>query len=119
MDRVPPLSSQSLDGTGLPTVLLDQGTQELQKFATLTYKGLLEREENLLKAPGRSDLRVFCRLDLGIYLNNQGDYQWFVNEIASSARAGLFLKSLDRGSSRIGMDFAFALKEWVIQCHSH
>jgi hypothetical protein len=37
-----------------------------------------------------SGLRVFCRLDVSIYRDGRGEYNYFVNEITRTHGAGLF-----------------------------
>jgi hypothetical protein len=62
-----------------------------------------------------SELRMFCRLDISIFLRSDTNvYQYFVNEIATTHKAGLFLPFLDNASVwRLASDYASALRAWV------
>lgn len=66
----------------------DNVDSSLEKYALDILGRVIALEE---KKFGRmSALRVFCRLDVSIYLEKNGDHKYFVNEITRTHGAGLF-----------------------------
>jgi hypothetical protein len=95
------------------------GTEVLKDFATKTYRYLVNEEEKRIDRP--SDLRVFCRLDISIFLNNlTNQHEYFVSEIVTTHRAALFLPYMDGPTTfRFAADYAATIRAWVAMHRSH
>jgi hypothetical protein len=44
---------------------------------------------------GRSSLRVFARLDIGLMANSEGRPSYFINEVTQAPTGNLFLNEMD------------------------
>jgi hypothetical protein len=78
---------------------------ELLEFATKVVQGLIAREELLSEGQIPSDLRLFCRVDVGVMrVSSQGEddarYQYFVNEVERGHATCLF-GILDESSGEV------------------
>ncbi|KAF8057198.1 hypothetical protein FPV67DRAFT_1430325 [Lyophyllum atratum] len=91
----------------------EKGREELTSFLTKTYNGLVEAHGKRLKEYWSSDLRVFCRIDVSIVGLPNGGLEYFVNEIATSHSAGLFLSYCESEASTLALDFATVLRGWI------
>ena len=100
-----------MGNSDLPTFLQDIGTKELLDFATKTYKYLVNEEERM-NGNELTDLRFLCRLDVSVFFF-QGRYSYFINEIAATHKAGLFIRYTKEQVPRITADYAVALRAWV------
>ena len=79
----------------------DNIESSLDKFVLDILVRVIALEERRM---GRmSALRVFCRLDVSIYLEKGGEHKYFVNEITRTHGAGLF----SQWDSNNRLDFLF------------
>lgn len=106
-------SATQLHDSHLPSYLQSQGSHDFREFITQTYYGLIHTDERILEKGQLSDLRVFCRIDASVYMGLAGTYHFYVNEVAATQKAGLFLSYIDHQASRIATDFANALRVLV------
>jgi len=60
-----------------------------------------------------SDFRVFCRIDVSVYMDMAGRYHFYVSEVAATQKAGLFLHYTENQAPRIATDFANAFRSLV------
>lgn len=105
-------STPNLCDSTLPSVLQRQGLEEFQDFALKTYYALIEADEQSFTK--FSQLRVFCRLDISVHFDaERRRYDFFVNEIAYTHKAVLFLHYLEQDKSRVTTDMAMALRGLV------
>lgn len=65
-----------------------RGIKEYRTFVLQVVRRLIRLEE--AEAGGKSDLRVFCRVDISTYQDDQGEFHWMVNELARSQYTGLY-----------------------------
>ncbi|KAK7434310.1 hypothetical protein VKT23_020260 [Stygiomarasmius scandens] len=68
---------------------LDRGEAEFRRFVEETVAGLIEEEEKI-KGQKKSSLRVFCRVDVGLILDGNGEYHYYASEVERSLTVGLF-----------------------------
>jgi hypothetical protein len=102
-----------LHDSTLPSYIQSKGTRAFQHFVTQTYRGLIQADERILKIGQLSDLRVFCRLDISVFMSEAGSYRYFVNEVEASHGTGLFLHYIPTPGPRVMTDLAIALKTMV------
>jgi hypothetical protein len=106
-------STVGLHDSDLPSHLQSQGSVDFNKFVTQTYYGLIHTDERILEKGRVSDFRVFCRIDVSVFMDAAGAYHFYVNEVAATQKAGLFLAYTERQAPRIATDFAHALRALV------
>jgi len=106
-------STTELHDSDLPSYLQNQGSEDFKKFVTQTYYGLIHTDEQILDKGQVSDFRVFCRIDVSVYMDTTGVYHFYVSEVAATQKAGLFLKYTFNQASRIATDFANAFRALV------
>lgn len=105
-------STPDLCDSTLPSALQRQGLDEFQDFALKTYYALIEADEQSFTK--LSQLRVFCRLDISVHFDaERRGYDFFVNEIAYTHKAVLFLHNLANDKARVATDMATALRGLV------
>jgi hypothetical protein len=114
---IPAGFSTELTNPYLPSIDTEAGFASLKAFAADTLRGLIILDETTIpiRANGKtvhSDLRVFCRLDISV-LFHAGQYHWFVNEIAATAKAGLFLKFMGPITNSLVADYTLAIRSMV------
>ncbi|TDL13817.1 hypothetical protein BD410DRAFT_846594 [Rickenella mellea] len=91
-----------------------EGVDEFYSFVTDTLNALAPPDEQNIEGNSSSSLRVFCRMDIGVFVDsatNQASY--FVNEIEASMNAGVWngLKGVDL----VGDSFATPFSEWLVR----
>src|SRR5437868_5841344 len=92
-----------------------QGKKEFDNFVEKTYRGLIEFDErhfsrlDVNRPTFVSDIRVFCRVDVGVMKVQGLGYQYFVNDISTSESANLGLKYV-KSPDGICMDLAATLR---------
>ena len=106
-------STAELHDSHLPSYLQDQGSEDFKKFVTQTYYGLIHTDEQILDKGQVSDFRVFCRVDVSVYMDMAGVYHFYVSEVAATHKAGLFLAYTHNQAPRIATDFANAFRALV------
>lgn len=72
----------------VPQQQLDDGKPRLHKFVLDTLAGLIKLEERQNRL--QSGLRLFCRIDVAVLKNADGDYVYWVNEVDRTPNASLF-----------------------------
>jgi hypothetical protein len=93
--------------------LQNSGSEEFETFVTQTYYGLIHLEEKILEKPQLSDLRVFCRMDVGVMKDEKNQYGYFVNQVEASHGTSLFLNYIGGRASGVSTDIAVALRTMV------
>ena len=91
----------------------NQGLQDFKDFITQTYYGLIHTDEQILDKEQISDFRIFCRIDVSVYMDNAGLYHFYVSEVAATQKAGLFLSFTENQAPHIAADFAIAFRALV------
>lgn len=104
--------TSQLNDSVLPSHIHAQGTQAFKDFVTKSYYGLIHCDELVLENR-LSDLRVFCRIDVSVFMDSTGNYQYFVNEVEASHGTALLLHYTGNQGPRIAVDFATALRTMV------
>ena len=61
-----------------------------RKFVENAVRALVEVEEQRVSDGTKSELRFFCRVDVGILRDPQGEYHYFINEVQRSHGAFIF-----------------------------
>jgi hypothetical protein len=107
------LSTTLLHDSDLPSYLQWEGTRQFQEFIMQTYHGLIHADEHILKKGQLSNHRVFCRIDVSVFCDQEGSYKFFVNELAGTPWALLFLCYTHRQAPCITTDLANALRTMV------
>ena len=97
----------------LPSHIHFSSTRAFKAFVTNTHHGLIHHDECILNRDRLSDLRVFCRIDVSVFMDTTGKYQYFANEVEASHGTTLFLHYIDRQGPRIAADLATALRMMV------
>ncbi|KAG6369439.1 hypothetical protein JVT61DRAFT_14857 [Boletus reticuloceps] len=88
-----------------------KGWEELRSFIDAVYRGLVIQESN--PSGLRSSLTVFCRMDIGLMFDGEGNPSYFVNEIERTPTMSMWLKVVEDTTNRFMFDtFARVL-------HSH
>lgn len=80
---------QWLNGTarGIPQSILNRGVDEIKDFASKSFEDLVRERKALVGA--RSDLELFCALDIEVMLTPQGSLGYFVRNVLSGLGFGL------------------------------
>jgi len=60
-----------------------------------------------------SSLRVFCRVDMGIFVDPEGKASYFINEVERGIATSLFVGDGQYTVGQVGMDVARSLKPWI------
>ncbi|KAH9910591.1 uncharacterized protein BXZ73DRAFT_83411 [Epithele typhae] len=92
------------------------GLNELQTFAEVTFKGLCQLEQGC-SPTGSSDLTLFARIDIGLIPDNQGGFQYFVNEVERSWGTTLFGSLESHVVVSAVHQFGQSLAAWVKEKH--
>jgi hypothetical protein len=93
--------------------LQSSGSEEFKHFVTKTYYALIHKEETILEKSQLSDLRVFCRMDVGVFKDQHQKYQYFVNKVEASHGTSLFLNHIGPRASGVATDMAVAFRTMV------
>jgi hypothetical protein len=91
------------------------GRREFETFVMNTYRHLVDCERK--KMGGSSTLEVFCRMDLGLFLGEDGNLGYFVNEVERTLTTGLWTRNLDVNYNTFAGTFATALVHWADNLH--
>lgn len=67
------------------------GNQVFTTFVEETVKALIDKEESTQST--MSSLRVFCRVDVGVWKADGNIYHYFVNEVERTVTVGLYRKT--------------------------
>jgi hypothetical protein len=89
----------------------DAADAEFLNFARQNLSLLIESEERRLTTP--SSLRVFARLDIGIWRNPGGSLNYFVNEVERGPSTSLWSREHSWIPARIGPAFGKSLRAWL------
>lgn len=85
--------------------------EEFNTFVKNTYHHLVNCERK--KMGGPSTLEVFCRMDIGLFLKDDGNLGYFVNEVERSLTCGLWTRNLEVDSNLLARNFSTALVRWT------
>lgn len=66
---------------GVPQTLLQRGVQEIKRFASESFEDLVRERRELVGA--KSDLELFCALDIEVMLTQRGSLALFVRNVVS------------------------------------
>lgn len=78
----------------------ERGNKELIYFATKSLQALINQEEHV--GDVKSDLRLFCRMDIGVLKNSESQYNYFINGLSRKLNTTMFITDgntqlVDRG----------------------
>jgi hypothetical protein len=93
----------------------DHADTEFLSFAEQNLSQLIKIEEARLKTP--SSLRVFARLDIGIWRDASGVLSYFVNEVERGPSTFLWSRQDSWIPGRIGPVFGKSLRAWLDMYH--
>jgi hypothetical protein len=106
---------------GLPKEELDAARLELETFAETTLRNLVEAER--MAYYHRPSIETFCRLDIGVMPDEEGNLRYFVNEVTRSPTAACLFSGYTFGvktvAPNLGADFAVAFHRYLCQQHSN
>jgi hypothetical protein len=105
-------STPDLHDSFLGSDLQSKGTKDFETFVKKSFYGLIQEEEKVLWGE-LSDLRVFCRVDVSIFQDTKGKYQYFINEVEASHGTTLFIEYIHQRGPRIMSDLASSIRAKV------
>jgi hypothetical protein len=85
-----------------------RGKQELVSFATKSLNALIDQEER--GGTFKSDLQLFCRMDVGVMYNVDSELHYFINGVYRTLDATLFMT---KGDARL-MDIRKAICQELV-----
>lgn len=92
----------------------NEGWEDLRNFIDKMYRGLVSQESNPTGTV--SSLTVFCRLDIGLMFDEEGNPSYFVNEVERTPTMSMWLKTVGDTTNRCMLDtFARILHTHVSQ----
>jgi hypothetical protein len=80
----------------------ERGNKELAFFANKSLQALIDEEEKVGNL--KSDLRLFCRMDIGVLKNSGSQYNYFINRLSRTQNTVMFMTGqnpqlVDRGKA--------------------
>jgi len=60
-----------------------------------------------------TSLRVFCRADIGVFVDPGGKAWYFVHKVERGIATSLFVGDGQHTAGQVGMDIARSLKPWI------
>jgi hypothetical protein len=106
-------TTPALHDSALPSYVQLLGTKEFEGFLKKSFYGLIHQEEKILPKGQLSDLRAFCRLDVSVWMDRKGAYEYFVNEVEASHGTSLFIHYIHSKGPRMLTDLALSLRTKV------
>lgn len=104
---------------GLPKEELDAARLELETFAETTLWSLVQAER--MAYYHRPSIEIFCRMDIGVMPDEEGNLQYFVNEVTRSPTAACLFSGHTFGvktvAPNLGADFAVAFHKYLCEQH--
>lgn len=79
-----------------------EGWADLCRFVDKVYQELARTESRT--SGTKSSLTVFCRMDVGLIFDDDGNPSYFVNEIERSPTMSMWLRAIDDTSNRFMLD---------------
>lgn len=106
------LNSESVLNTNTDVPISERvdAKREFEKFVMDTYKELVMCERR--KMGGSSSLEVFCRIDVGLFLKDDGDLGYFVNEVERTLTCGFWTRNVEVDFKVFAGTFARSLAGW-------
>lgn len=95
----------------------DDSEAEFRNFVMETYEEMYAIEARLLS--GKPSICLFCRLDIGLIIGDNGKVNYFVNEVERTQTTSLWSNRLHAKSpvaptGILGDTFALAFYEWLL-----
>ncbi|TFK65354.1 hypothetical protein BDN72DRAFT_900751 [Pluteus cervinus] len=87
--------------------------RHFDRFVQSIVHGLVEIEERKAQKPNSSSLRIFCRVDVSVYKDPVGEYQYFVNEIERSHTTILFSSYDEASVEGMVLELGHVLIHWA------
>lgn len=89
-----------------------QGIAEIYDFIGTVFRELVVKEGK--NGASCNSMSVFCRIDVGLMFDEEGEPSYFVNEIERTATASLWMRALtERDQDRTTERFAAALHSYL------
>ncbi|KAF9230259.1 hypothetical protein BU15DRAFT_69346 [Melanogaster broomeanus] len=92
-DTVPVMPGHIMNPEGGDRRVRMQGMGELQQVVDETYRELVRQESNPTGA--KSSLAIFCRIDVGLIFDADGNPSYFVNEVERTPTMSMWLKTVE------------------------
>ena len=94
---------------------------EFRTFVMQTYEELYMIESRSML--GKPSICLFCRLDIGLLIDDDGNAHYFVNEVERTQTTSLWSNRVHAKSPKaptgiLGDTFAQALYEWLLSMNS-
>ena len=107
------LSSQTAIETNTEVSIMERalGRKEFETFVMETYHHLVNCERK--KMGGFSTLEVFCRMDVGLFLKDDGNLGYFVNEVERGLTTVIWTRGLEVDFNIFAGTMATALIRWA------
>ena len=86
---------------------IGRAQEELQRFVRVFLKHLADKD-----GPN-SSLRVFCRVDVGIFIKSPSVVSYFVNGVERGATTSLWVGEGSHAAGIVGMGVVPPLKRWI------
>jgi hypothetical protein len=91
------------------------GKNKLYKFVLDTLAQLIQLEEQQMGS--KTGLRMFCRLDIGVFQHEEKGYVYWVNEVHRTSNSTLFSSANPASWQILGTSFAAAIHH--LYCKKH
>ncbi|KAF9230949.1 hypothetical protein BU15DRAFT_82991 [Melanogaster broomeanus] len=101
-DTVPVTPGHIVNPEGGDRRVRTQGMGELQRVVDETYRELVRQESNPTGA--KSSLAIFCRIDVGLIFDADGNPSYFVNEVERTPTMSMWLKTVEDTTLRGMLD---------------
>jgi hypothetical protein len=101
------VDEQKVFGPNLSFGDVKRANEELEQFVKTFIK-------HLEKLEGKdSGLRVFCRVDVGIFIKTPNTVSYFVNEVERGVTTSLWVTDGPHSVGVVGMSMVGPLKHWI------
>jgi hypothetical protein len=91
--------------------LRDTGRDEFYKFVHDTYEALAKSEARQIG--GLSSIAVFCRMDIGILIDEEGQASYFVNEVERTPTTSLWSQNTWVPINMFANTLGWTLHNWL------
>lgn len=89
----------------------EQARNDFMNFVLETYSRLLSIEVKTIGS--RSTLSVFCRIDVGLFLDANGKASYFVNEVERTLTTSLWVRDRDIPINSVSSTIGKSLHTWI------
>ena len=94
----------------------ERSKKEFVDFVLETHRRLMSLEAKTIGAP--STLSIFCRIDVGIYIDAEGNGSYFVNEVERTLTTSLWVREKDIPVNSVASTIGKGLNRWIHQVNN-